>query len=208
MSDNQILDFLKSQVGLFKLISDKHIETIAQGSQVRTYEVNEAIVRFGEDANFYGVLMEGTLSVSVVGEGGLRKEIGQLKPGETFGEMALMSGDKNMADFIALMPSRVLRIPIALIQSVIFTEPAAMSHISKTIIERLKQLAADPDKATAAFRESDDPYGLQLKGERPEKILVINCGSSSLKYSFFDSENESLHGIRYQFFLSQYVHRL
>lgn len=191
MSDKQILDFLKSQVGLFKLISDKHIETIAQGSQVRTYEVNEAIVRFGEDASFYGVLMEGTLSVSVVGEGGLRKEIGQLKPGETFGEMALMSGDKNMADFIALMPSRVLRIPIALIQSVIFTEPAAMSHISKTIIERLKQLAADPDKATAAFRESDDPYGLQLKGERPEKILVINCGSSSLKYSFFDSENDA-----------------
>jgi acetate kinase len=50
---------------------------------------------------------------------------------------------------------------------------------------------ADPEKAAAAFRKSADPYGLQLKGERPEKILVINCGSSSLKYAFFDSENES-----------------
>jgi acetate kinase len=37
----------------------------------------------------------------------------------------------------------------------------------------------------------DDPYGLTLKGERPEKILVINCGSSSLKYSFYDTANEA-----------------
>src|SRR5262249_6057668 len=28
-------------------------------------------------------------------------------------------------------------------------------------------------------------------GERPEKILVINCGSSSLKYSFYDTADES-----------------
>jgi acetate kinase len=32
-----------------------------------------------------------------------------------------------------------------------------------------------------------------LKGERPERILVINCGSSSLKYSFYDTEDESRH---------------
>src|SRR5436190_434864 len=48
-----------------------------------------------------------------------------------------------------------------------------------------------PAKAAAAFRQSDDPYGLTLKGERPEKILVINCGSSSLKYSFYDTTDAS-----------------
>jgi acetate kinase len=43
----------------------------------------------------------------------------------------------------------------------------------------------------AALRQGDDPYGLKLKGERREKILVINCGSSSLKYSFYDTADES-----------------
>ena len=52
---------------------------------------------------------------------------------------------------------------------------------------------ADPLKA-AALRQGDDPYGLKLKGERPERILVINCGSSSLKYSFYDTADESRHG--------------
>lgn len=37
----------------------------------------------------------------------------------------------------------------------------------------------------------DDAYSLNLKGERPEKILVINCGSSSLKYHFYDTSDES-----------------
>ena len=50
---------------------------------------------------------------------------------------------------------------------------------------------ADPAKAAAALRKSEDPYGLNLKGERPEKILVINCGSSSVKYSFYDTADES-----------------
>jgi acetate kinase len=38
---------------------------------------------------------------------------------------------------------------------------------------------------------------LRLGNGRPEKILVINCGSSSLKYSFFDTQDEggSAHGI-------------
>jgi len=52
---------------------------------------------------------------------------------------------------------------------------------------------ADPQKAAAALRRGEDPYGLKLKGERPEKILVINCGSSSLKYSFYDTTDESRH---------------
>src|SRR6516225_9080656 len=38
---------------------------------------------------------------------------------------------------------------------------------------------------------TSDPYGLELTGEQPEKILVINCGSSSLKYSFYDTSDET-----------------
>ena len=114
MKDELILDFLIKQVGLFKILSDKQVKKIVAGSRVQSYVYNEAVVRFGEDATFYGVLLEGALSVSVIGEGGLRKEIGQLKAGDTFGDMVLMSGDKNMIDLIAQKQSLVLRIPVAL----------------------------------------------------------------------------------------------
>ena len=127
----------------------------------------------------------------IVGEGGERQLLGQLKAGDTFGELSLMTGDAMLADFIAESRCEVMLIPVSLFQSVIVAEPRAVQHISRTIAERMKMVMADPAKSAAAIRKGQDPYGLQLKGERPEKILVINCGSSSLKYSFYDTADES-----------------
>jgi acetate kinase len=189
--DDKILSFLKTRVGLFSNISDDRITAVLLGSHVLSYEPNEAVLSFGEEAGFLGVLLEGRISASVLADEGVRKELAQFSEGDTFGEMALMSGDKSVADIIAETHCKVLRIPVDMFQSVILTEPNALKLVSKTVAERFRQVGADADKAAAAFRESKDPYGLQLKGERPEKILVINCGSSSVKYSFFDSENES-----------------
>ena len=96
-----------------------------------------------------------------------------------------------LADFIAESRCEVLLIPVSLFQSVIVAEPGAVQRISRTITERMKTVLTDPAKAAAALRQGEDPYGLKLKGERPEKILVINCGSSSLKYCFYDTADES-----------------
>ncbi len=191
MSPAQIPEFLRTKVGLFQHLSDDQLANLVQGARVAWCEPDEAVVEFGEEAGFLGVVLEGELSASVVADGGQRQVLGRLKAGETFGEMALMSGEKTTADLIAETPCQVLRIPIALFQSVILTEPRAVQYLSKTVVERFRQVMADPVKAAAAFRQSEDPYGLRLKGERPEKILVINCGSSSLKYTFFDTENEA-----------------
>jgi acetate kinase len=133
------------------------------------------------------------VTASVPGDGGTRQSLGQLHAGETFGEMALMTGETVLADFIAESRSEVLLIPVSLFQSVIVAEPGAVQRLSRTIAERMKTLMADPAKAAAALRQSADPYGLKLTGERPEKVLVINCGSSSLKYSFYDTADESRH---------------
>ncbi|MBP7936992.1 MAG: acetate/propionate family kinase [Phycisphaerae bacterium] len=191
MTHPQLVEFLRQRVGLCKHFSDDRLDRLVSESRVASYEPNEAVVEFGEDAAFLGVLLEGDLAVSVLGDGGRRQVIGRFKGGDTFGEMALMSGDKTMADFIAETRCRVLRIPVTVFQSAIMTDPRAVQYISKTIAERFKQVMADPAKAAAAFRQSDDPYGLRLKGERPEKILVVNSGSSSLKYTFFDTAKES-----------------
>lgn len=189
--NNTISDFLRKRVSLFEHLSENQLAEILKSSRVVSYEANEAVVRFGEDADFLGVLLKGKLSASVMSGDGSRTIIGQLDEGATFGELALMSRDKTIADIIAETNCQVLRIPVAIFQSAMLTEPNTLQKLSKTVAERFKELIADPQKAAAAFRQSDDPYGLQLKGERPEKILVINCGSSSLKYSFFDSEDES-----------------
>jgi acetate kinase len=190
-------EFLQQSVGVFKEFSAERLRALVDGSRVRSFEAGEVIAHEGAEAAHFGVVLSGTVAASVVGDGGVPQSLGRLTAGETFGEMSLMTGDATRADFIAESRCEVLLIPVSLFQSIIVTEPGAVQHLSRTIAERMKSIMADPAKAAAALRTGDDPYGLKLEGERPEKILVINCGSSSLKYSFYDTavEGRSARGV-------------
>ncbi|HET6406362.1 MAG TPA: acetate/propionate family kinase [Chthoniobacteraceae bacterium] len=186
-------NFLKEKVVPFRDFSNERLQVLVDGSSVGSFEANEAIMHCGAEATHFGVVLNGAVVVSAFGDGGARQLLGRLQAGDTFNEMALMTGDTVLADFVAESRCEVLLIPVSLFQSVIVAEPGAVLQISRTIAERMKTVLTDPQKAKAALRQGDDPYGLRLKGERPEKVLVINSGSSSLKYSFYDTTDESRH---------------
>lgn len=189
------LAFLKSKVPLLAEFSDVQVEELANGSKVEVYEEGEVVVNAGEEFHFLGVILEGLVVASVIESNGQRLRLGQLGPGETFGEMALMSGDPTLADLRADTHSRVMLVPLTLFQTRIMAEPRAVQLISRTIGARLQQVMRDPAKAAAIMRKEDTASLLELKSERLECILVLNCGSSSLKYSFFDTEKPD-HSVR------------
>lgn len=187
------VQFLQQNVTLFQAFSVERLQKLVDGSRVVSFEAKEVVAHHGAEATQFSVLLSGTVSAAVVGDGGVRQELGELKAGDTFGEAALMTGNPLVAELVAVSRCEIMLIPVSLFQSLIMVEPDAIRHISRTIAERVKLVAADPARTAAALRKGDDPYGLKLKGERPEKILVINCGSSSLKYSFYDTADESRH---------------
>jgi acetate kinase len=183
------LEFLKNNVALLAEFSDAQREEIANGSRVEIYEPRQTIVHAGDEVHFLGVVLEGTVAAFAHSANGESHLLGKIAPGETFCEMGLMTGDPAMADLVAETRCRVMLVPITLFQSHIMAAPRAVKHISRTIGARLQQVMSDPVKAAAVTRKEDVAGMLELKGERPERILVINCGSSSLKYSLFDTEN-------------------
>jgi len=182
--------FLKERVGVFKDFTTERIKELVNGSVMRSFEAKEAIAHQGAEAIHFGVVLSGTVAASAVTDG-TRQPLGKLKSGDTFAEAALMTGNPLLADFTAESQCEILLIPVSLFQSIIVAEPGAVRHISRTIAERTRMLASDPAKTKAALQQGNDPYGLKLNGERPEKVLVINVGSSSLKYSFYDTADES-----------------
>ena len=189
MNSGAIPQFIKENVAVFKNFSEEKIVEIVNGSRLASYEQNEAIVEFGEDVCFLGVILEGQVEASLVYDG-VKKIIDWLNAGETFGEMALMTGEKSMTNLIAAKRCQVLLVPLTLFSSIIMSDRHAIQQISKIISERAQKVEATPDRVAEAFRKSEDPYGLKLKSERPEKILILNCGSSSIKYSFYDTADE------------------
>lgn len=191
------LAFLKTSVALLSDFSEAQLGEIAGGSRVGIFQPGERIVSAGDEVHFLGVVLEGKIAASAQPADGGRQALGSLGAGETFGEMALMSGEAALADLIAETQCRVMLVPLTLFRSHIMAEPRAVRHISRVIGARLQQVMRDPAKAAAVTRKEDAAGLLDLKGERPECILVLNCGSSSLKYSFFDTERPD-HSLRGQ----------
>jgi acetate kinase len=191
MNTSAIASFLKDNVSSFRDLSAERLQALVEGSRAASFEASEPVMHQGDEATHFGVVLSGTVHASALGDGATRQSLGQLKTGDTFNELALMTGGPVVADFIAESRCEVLLIPVSLFQSALVAEPGAVRHISRTIAGRMKTILADPLKAAAALRRGNDPYGLMLKGERPERILVVNCGSSSLKYSFYDTADEN-----------------
>lgn len=194
MTSHDIIIFLKEQVPLFKDFPDARLKELVEGAQVSTFEPNEAIIGFGEEGRFLGIMLEGEAEVSVTDDAGEKQSIYVMKPGEMFGEMSLMTGDKTTADIIGIDLCKALLIPQHIFSTILITHPPAIKQLSRTISERLKSSAERRDEKSlesSAFRRSDDPYGFKLKTDAPMKLLIVNCGSSSLKYNLFDTADES-----------------
>ncbi|MBN2634852.1 MAG: cyclic nucleotide-binding domain-containing protein, partial [Prolixibacteraceae bacterium] len=114
-----VTEFLKAKVSLFKGLSEARILEIVKASRVVYYEVNEPVIRLGEEATFLGVVLEGELKIAGVTEDGFQRQVGFFSKGDTFGEMALMSRERIIADLIASKPCKILRIPVEVFQSVL-----------------------------------------------------------------------------------------
>ncbi len=189
--DANLMAFLKAHVALFKNIPEEKIGELIKSSRVRTFEANEAIIECGNEGAFLGIMIEGEAEASFSDDSGARHRLATMKPGDVFGEISLMTGDRTMADIIAVGHCHVLLIPQAQFSLMLATNPQAIRYLSKLISDRSKNIGAgQTSQASAAFRKSGDPYGFELKTDEPMKLLVINCGSSSLKYNLFDTADE------------------
>jgi acetate kinase len=194
MGTTEIMAFLKDQVALFREFTDAKRDQLIRESRIVTFDPGEAIIKFGEEGLFLGVVLDGEAEASVTDDAGDRHVLAPLKAGDIFGEMALMTGNKAMADVIAGSRCRVLLIPQRLFSTDIATDLHAVSCLSRIIVDRFRWSAAQAqteDPAAFALRRSEDPYGFALKTDTPMKLLVINCGSSSLKYDLFDTVDEN-----------------
>src|SRR5262245_22494932 len=121
-SKSDIVGFLKANVGLFSGFNDERLAQLVEGSRVQSFEVDEAIVHYGEEVTHFGVVLSGSVTGAVLDADGARQTIGRIEAGGTFGEMALMTGDKMLADIVPDSLCEVLLIPVSLFQSAVVTE--------------------------------------------------------------------------------------
>lgn len=192
-------EFLRA-LPLFRSFSRIELKQLIKKSELKTFVPQEVIIHFGQPGRFLGIICDGVAEAVVTGKIGDRQRLGLLKQGDFLGEMSLLTGEPTNADVIALESCQVFLIPQETFSAFLAVNAEAVRIMARTLTERLKSRQQNGEaqaRAEDAWRSVPDPYGFRLYTAQPARILVMNCGSSSLKFSYFDTgeERNNLEGI-------------
>lgn len=187
----QVDTFLK-ELSLFKGFTSSQLSELVQKSQRKEFKPGDEIIRFGQPGKFLGIVLSGEAEAVVDRGKESQRRLGFNRPGDFLGEMSLLTGEPTSADVIALEDTELLLIPQDVFSSYLAVNPEAIKVMAKTMSERLRNRQQNEEAqalVNEAWKEYPDLYGLNLLTATPMKILVINCGSSSLKFGYFDTQN-------------------
>jgi len=185
-----MLNFLRS-IDILSDLNDEDLNRLVDSSQILAYPDTRKIVKRGEIGRFLWVVYDGKVEVTLPKTDGTSQTVASLGRGEVFGEMSILTGDPAIADVSASGVANLIKIPRETFSQIIARNPKTLSKIARIITKRLLQNERDEQRQEllrSAHSENDDPYDLNFSSlSDPIKILVVNSGSSSLKYSLFDT---------------------
>jgi len=155
------------------------------------FPAGEIIITRGEIGRFLWFVYEGEVEVLLSDEMGRQQPIASLQRGSFFGEMSILSGEPAIANVKATRDSELVRISRDTVSQVIVRNTKTLMKFNRVITQRLledEKFEQEVERKRLAYRENKDPYDLNFSSvTEPMKILVVNSGSSSLKYSLFDT---------------------
>ncbi|MCC6807508.1 MAG: cyclic nucleotide-binding domain-containing protein [Deltaproteobacteria bacterium] len=101
MSERPEVERFKTLSTLFSTLDTKGVERLASIAQTKTFKPNDTIVRVGEPAETFYVIVRGGVRVIAKGkdEG---KEVARLAAGQFFGEMGILNDEPRTADVRAI----------------------------------------------------------------------------------------------------------
>ena len=97
-----------AQVPLFSQLGHRDLKRLAKGAVIRRFEKGHVIVKEGEQAVGFFLIVSGRAEVVKGAEGSKPRVLSTLGPGDFFGEMALLDGYLRSASVRALEDTECL----------------------------------------------------------------------------------------------------
>jgi NTE family protein len=135
-------------LSLFAGLDETALATVAERLEVQWLASGTDLFKQGDPPDALYVLLSGALVVlqeNASGDGA-PTWIGQVRAGETVGEMAMLSGKPRTATVRAMRDSEVIRFKRSDFEALVATDPSAMLHIARVAFQRLEATMAGGKK--------------------------------------------------------------
>lgn len=126
-----------SQVPMFNDFTKKHLNRLAADTDELIFEPGQIIVREGDPGEALFVVLEG--QGKVVRK---KRKVGEVIPGDFFGELSAIDGEPRTASIVAVTPMRLLRLFRRTLTSLLEDEPQVIPKLLEGIVRRLREVEA------------------------------------------------------------------
>src|SRR6202171_3900074 len=141
---------------LFQCLPDGLLENLLKNSKLDYFGRGEAVIEEGAEGESLFILLRGAAHVTVVKQG-TNVRVGGLRPGDCFGEMSLLTGERRSATVRAEGDCYVMEISKPVMAEVLRDSPQCLEQLSELLARRkmenegiLKDAAIPADQAGKA----------------------------------------------------------
>ena len=147
------VEFLR-QVSIFAHLEPERLQHLTSKLRPRRYQRGEVIFHEDDPGDRMHIIVEGSVKISVTSEDGREKNIALFKPGECFGEMALLDGSRRSASATALEALETLVLMRDDFLDFLTGHPQVAADITNLLAQRLRNV-----KNGVPYVQNLDPYG-------------------------------------------------
>ena len=127
-------------VPLFAGLDAAALDSLARLVRPRRFRRGEVIFHLGDPGDALFVVSAGAVKITLPSEGGDEAIIATLRPGDFFGELALLDGAPRSATAVALEPTETLVLPREPFRALVATEPAIRDALLAALARELRRL--------------------------------------------------------------------
>lgn len=127
-------------VEIFAPLSAEEKEAVARSAIKSVFAPGELILRRGAPGDSMFVIYRGNVEVRLPNRDGNAQQVAELKAGNFFGEMALLTGEPRNADVVAVGEVETLEITKGILQQLLDNNTALAEGLSHMIAERQTRL--------------------------------------------------------------------
>jgi|SRR3954470_905170 len=129
-----------STIAFFSGLDAEALERLAAGMRSRRFRRGEVIFHLGDPGDALFVIVSGEVKISLPSETGDEAILATLRPGDVFGELALLDGAPRSASATAMSPTETVVLPRDRFRELIATEAAVRDALLASIAGELRRL--------------------------------------------------------------------
>ena len=142
--DRQTADLINmmEKVEILSPLSGQELKELVACVSVKSYAAGEVPVHQGDPGDSFYIIKTGKVDVVVEKSPGESAVVATLNPGNIFGEMSLLTGEKRAATVRAIEDSLLILIDKALFAEVMSSKPEIVSFLADLLAKRQGELQA------------------------------------------------------------------